>query len=313
MYNKNLVKESEKPKSWKDLADPKWEGKISYGSPAVIASGYNELRLWLNIFGNGDPSSPQAWNTVKAIMMNSVVQKDGAQVFQTVGQGELPLAVTFEYAAYTYVAGGANVGIIYPEEGTMADPEGIGIIKNSPHPNAARLFVDWLMSKEDRILELSKWYRRPARTDIDVASIVPGLPSTQSLKLVKFSYEDATKAQKGTVDTWLKMMDTIPDAIKARSEAANAITSANDTINKATAAGKTVGIDEAKTKLKEANDAFNAYDFATAKSKAEEASNLAGTAKSWMDTYGTTLTVVIVAIVILASAALIIRSRRKKT
>ncbi len=311
MYNKDLVKESDKPKGWLDLCDPKYEDKIAYVSPRVVGSAYTQLQVILRTFGKGDVDSPEGWKIVKALMLNSVIQKESSGAYQKVGMGEFPFGITLEYQAYTWIAGGGNIGIIYPQEGTVADPEGIGIIQGAKHPKAAKLFVDYMLSKEVRTIELKEFYRRPARTDIDVAALVTGLPNVQTLKLIDFDFDAATKDRERLLTKWDTLMTTIPQEQKARSDAAKSITAAEDTIKKAEQAGKTLGIDDAKAKLNQARDAFKALDFTKAKQLADESATTAGAAKTWMEMYGTTVALGVIVVIALA-AGFFIRSRRKK-
>jgi spermidine/putrescine-binding protein len=312
MYNKDKVKDTGLPKGWADLTDPKYEGKIAYVSPRVTGSAYTQLQIILRAFGNGNVDSPEGWKVVKALMLNVVVQKESSGPYEKVGMGEFPFGITLEYQAYKWVAGGGHIGLIYPQEGTVADPEGIAIVNGAKHPNASKLFLDYMLSKEVRTIELKEFFRRPARTDIDVATLVPGLPNFSDVKLVDMDFKQATADRDRILKQWDGLMTTIPQEQKARSDAAIAIIAAADAIKAAEQAGKTQGLDNAKAILSQANDAFKGLDFVKAKQLADQAATLAGGAKSWMDTYGTTLAAVIVVIIILVSAALI-RSRRKKT
>jgi iron(III) transport system substrate-binding protein len=311
MYNKGLVKENEKPKGWLDLCDPKYEGKVAYVSPRVVGSAYTQLQVILRAFGKGDVDSPEGWKIVKALMLNAVIQKESSGAYQKVGMGEFPFGMTLEYQAYTWIAGGGNIGIIYPQEGTVADAEGIGIIEGAKHPKAAKLFVDYMLSKEVRTIELKEFYRRPARTDIDVATLVPGLPNVSGLKLIDFDFGAATKDRERLLTKWDDLMTTIPQEQKARSDVAKALSSAEDAIKVAEQAGKTLGIDDAKAKLSQAKDAFKAMDFAKAKQLAEQSAAGAGAAKTWMETYGTTVALVVL-LVVVVGAVVFVRMRRKK-
>jgi iron(III) transport system substrate-binding protein len=311
MYNKGLVKENEKPKGWLDLCDPKYEEKVAYVSPRVVGSAYTQLQVILRAFGKGDVDSPEGWKIVKALMLNAVIQKESSGAYQKVGMGEFPFGMTLEYQAYTWIAGGGNIGIIYPQEGTVADAEGIGIIEGAKHPKAAKLFVDYMLSKEVRTIELKEFYRRPARTDIDVATLVPGLPNVSGLKLIDFDFGAATKDRERLLTKWDDLMTTIPQEQKARSDVAKALSSAEDAIKVAEQAGKTLGIDDAKAKLSQAKDAFKAMDFAKAKQLAEQSAAGAGAAKTWMETYGTTVALVVL-LVVVVGAVVFVRMRRKK-
>jgi iron(III) transport system substrate-binding protein len=313
MYNKDKVKDSDVPKGWLDLTDPKYEGKIAYVSPRVTGSAYTQLQIILRAFGKGNVDSPDGWKVVKALMLNVVVQKESSGAYQKVGMGEFPFGITLEYQAYNWISHGGNIGIIYPQEGTVADPEGIAIVDGAKHPKAAKLFLDYMLSKEVRTIELKEFFRRPARTDIDVAALVPGLPNFSDVKLVDIDFNAATTQRDNILTKWDDLIATIPQEQKARSDAVQSINAASDAIKASEQAGKTQGLDNAKALLSQANEALKGLDFAKAKQLADQATTLAGGAKTWMETYGTTLTAAIIVIIILISAAVFVRSRRKKT
>jgi iron(III) transport system substrate-binding protein len=81
--------------------------------------------------------------------------------------------------ATRYVAGGAKVGLVYPEEGNSIQAEGAGIIKGAKHRKAAEKFVDFCNDKNFRELVIKDQFRRPARKDLDFSKIVPMAPLSQ--------------------------------------------------------------------------------------------------------------------------------------
>ena len=65
------------------------------------------------------------------------------------------------------MAGGAPVGVIYPQDGTSVPPDGNALIKGAKHPKAARMFLDYVVSKEVMDLLAEKYSLRSARTDVN--------------------------------------------------------------------------------------------------------------------------------------------------
>ena len=102
--------------------------------------------------------------------------------------GEYPIGLTFEQAAFDYLKGGAPIGLIYPSEGTAITLDGTAIIKNAPHPNAAKLFTDFTVSKEIQQIMVEEFGRRSVRKD--VGSPV-GLPMLDQIKAINYDLEYA--------------------------------------------------------------------------------------------------------------------------
>ena len=94
--------------------------------------------------------------------------------FQGVGNGEYPLGISLEYAGPMWAKGGAPVKVIYPSDGTFAAMEGVAIIKGGPNLESAKAFVDFVNRKDVREMILKATYRRPTRTDLDLASLPGG-------------------------------------------------------------------------------------------------------------------------------------------
>jgi iron(III) transport system substrate-binding protein len=108
--------------------------------------------------------------------------------YQGVANGEYPIGLTFEQAAFEYLKGGAPIGLIYPSEGTAITLDGSAIIKNAPHPNAAKLFLDWTVSKEMQELMVEKFGRRSVRKDVGSPA---GLPVLDQIKAIQYDLDYA--------------------------------------------------------------------------------------------------------------------------
>ena len=81
-------------------------------------------------------------------------------VFQGVGNGEFALGMSLEYAGYQWSSNGAPVKVIYPADGTVAQMEGVAIIKGGPNTENAKKFVDYVTRKDVREAILRFAFRR---------------------------------------------------------------------------------------------------------------------------------------------------------
>lgn len=193
MYNKDLVSEEEAPKSWADLADPKWEGKVVHADPSKSSSSMGALTTWLTIYGKGD----EAWRLVEDMTRNMAIVLRSSLVFQQVGRGEYPLGVTYEEAAINYVLAD-TAGIVYPEDGTLLQAEGLFVIKDAPHPNAARLFADFVISEEaQNALAEAFPGRRPTRIG---AKTHPAMLPPDQLNLIDYDGQWAAENREAILE-----------------------------------------------------------------------------------------------------------------
>ena len=139
-YNTNAVKKEELPKTWEDLTNPKWKGKLGIEQ---------EDSDWLA--GEAQVLGEQHANKVFKDIVNTngiSVRKGHTLLTQLVVSGEIPLSLTvYNYKAEQLKASGAPIDwfSIGP---AIARPNGIGIAKKAPHPHAAVLFYDFEISPE---------------------------------------------------------------------------------------------------------------------------------------------------------------------
>ncbi len=139
-YNTSLVKKEDLPKTWEDLANPKWKGKlgIEQEDSDWLAGQFVEL---------GEARANKVFRGIVAA--NGVsVRKGHTLLTQLVVSGEIPLALTvYNYKAEQLKQKGAPIDwfSIGP---AIARPNGVGVAKKAPHPHAAVLFYDFELSEE---------------------------------------------------------------------------------------------------------------------------------------------------------------------
>ena len=145
-YNTNLVKPGEVPRRYEDLADPRWKGRLGIEAEdedwfAMVVKELGEqkgLALFRDIAKTNGFS----------------VRKGHTLLAGLVGSGEVPFALTtYSHGAEKMKQRGAPVEW-YAIEPAIGRANGVAIARNAPHPNAAALFVDFILSPEgQKILE----------------------------------------------------------------------------------------------------------------------------------------------------------------
>jgi iron(III) transport system substrate-binding protein len=204
LQNTKSVPEAQGPRSWHDLTDSKWKGNVAFTDPANSGSAYSNVTLLVDMWG-GDKAG---WDKVAKLIGNARMLNRSSLVFQGVGNGEYGLGISLEYAGYLWANNGAPVKVIYPSDGTIAQMEGVAIIKNGPNTAGARQFVDYVNRKDVRELILKETFRRPARQDLDLPNLPGKMPKLSDVKLVNYDEEGWTKKRGET-------MDRIKDMIQA--------------------------------------------------------------------------------------------------
>jgi iron(III) transport system substrate-binding protein len=189
--NTSKLPMSDAPKSWADLADPKWNGKIASARADGSGSAMQQLQGVLTIFGD------RGWDQYRAIARNFVLTNSSGAVPRYVADGETPMGITLEDEALQYKQGGAPVAIGYFSDGTIVTPDGIALVKGGPNPEGGKKFIDWALSKSTQETLVKEIGRRSVRTDVEGPG---GVPNLGTLKLVKLK----TIAELGGAEALLK-------------------------------------------------------------------------------------------------------------
>ena len=140
-YNTNLVKPDEAPKSFADLLDPKWKGKIVKAHP-----GYSGTILTATF----QMARDLGWSYFEKLAKQSVMQvQSSADPPKKLALGERAvMADGNEYNIFLLRESGQPVELVYPTEGAPIIVGPNGVFKNAPNPNAARLFQSYMFSAE---------------------------------------------------------------------------------------------------------------------------------------------------------------------
>ncbi len=147
-WNSELIKGIGAPKTWEELADPKYDGKLS-----MEVADYD---WYLTLYGYWQEQGKSEAEIDKLF----ADMADGAKIVKghTV-QGELLSAGQFAVVAsnYTYLVErvkqkGAPVDYRPLVEPVIARPNGVGLMKTAPHPAAAMLFYDWLLEEGQKVI-----------------------------------------------------------------------------------------------------------------------------------------------------------------
>lgn len=140
-YNTKLVKPEEAPKSFKDLLDPKWSGKLVKAHPSYSGTILTATFQITRDLG---------WEYLEALSKQKVMQvQSSTEPPKKLGLGERAVqADGNEYNLFQMKEKGEPVEIVYPTEGTPLVVGPSAIFKNAPNPNAARLFHSFLFTVE---------------------------------------------------------------------------------------------------------------------------------------------------------------------
>ena len=158
-YNTKMVKKEELPKTYEELLNPKWKGrKIALGSDngSLILSGL--MRVW---------GKEKAIRYFQQLAKQEPAIQAGAPSsrIQLVAAGEFPLTLASGNTLQTFASRGAPVDWV-PLEPVFVQLNTIMLAAQSRHPNATKLFIDFVLSKKGQEM-IRSFHRVPARTGVD--------------------------------------------------------------------------------------------------------------------------------------------------
>jgi iron(III) transport system substrate-binding protein len=185
-YNTRLVKPDQAPKSFADLLDPKWAGKMVKAHP-----GYSGTILTSTF----EMARDLGWDYFAKLSKQRVMQVQSAtDPPRKLAAGERSVMIDgSEYVLLIAKEKGSPVEPIYPTEGSPSIVGPSAVLKDAPHPNAARLFALYSFSLECQQLIVDVGALRSADTRVKER---PGRPTFEDIKLMK----DDPKSVESQVD-----------------------------------------------------------------------------------------------------------------
>ena len=182
-YNTNLVKPDDAPKSFADLLDPKWAGKMVKGHPAYSGTIMTTTFQLVRELG---------WDYYEKLSKQRVMQvQSSTDPPKKLALGERAImADGNEYNVVLLKEAGQPVEPVYPTEGTPTVSGPTGIFATAPHPKAARLFQAWLHTRETQqfFVDFTAQY--------SVHAQVQSKPGRRKISDIKLMKEDPAGVEK---------------------------------------------------------------------------------------------------------------------
>ncbi|NDL60175.1 ABC transporter substrate-binding protein [Phytoactinopolyspora mesophila] len=185
----------EYPSTWDDLLDDDYEGSLAIALPASSGTAYNFLVT--QVFRLGED---ETWDWFEDFN-NTVGQytTSGAAPARMAAAGEFLMGMTFGHDVLKPIDAGFPLELVYPEE-TGFEIGAVSIIEGGPNPQAAEVFVDWMLGQEANQLHTDLSMRVPLREDV---ALPEAATDVNELSLVEgFDAEWAGEERDRLLDEW---------------------------------------------------------------------------------------------------------------
>lgn len=310
MYNTEALSKLglEPPKSWDDLLDPKWEELIVMCTPSRSSSTY--INVMIVIQNRGWEEGWAYWRRLAANVGAFVARSH--DVLELVSKGEYAVGFIYAQGVVLNRAKGYPVAVYMDPTGFIVS--GVSLLKGAPHPNIAKLFLDWWYTPEAQSIA-PRYGGIPVLPDVVIEG-EPGSPaailkeylggkrnvyeyldSFTNVKFYNFTFAEAafTNVSKIFDDTIVARHNELKDAWRT-------IRSVEEKVR---------GVPAAEERLRMARRAFDAGDYAAARSHAQESEKAAAEERARAQLM-TQLGIAIAVIAVIAVVAFVVLRLRRK-
>lgn len=190
VYNTNLVPAEQAPTNWTDLVDPKWKGQVAISHPGYSGSTGSWAVLMKKLYGS------EFFEKLEA--QDPLIGRSLIDPPTVVTAGERSIGISSLATVTRLKLSGNPIEIVYPTDGAKLTLSGTGILANAPHPNAAKLFLNYLLSvRADQLLvDLGQ---QPLRPEVDPPA---GIKTLDEISLGKLTEDEVVEQVPDIIVDW---------------------------------------------------------------------------------------------------------------
>lgn len=193
----NTDKVKEPPGTWEEIAqNPLYKNSFGLADPALSGTSFMSIALLEKQFG---------WNYIERLRQNGASKSKGSgQVVDQTASGELTACLGVDYITASKIGKGAPLAMVYPPELIMV-PSPIAIFQSSPNKDAAKEFVDYVLSRESQ-QKVAEAGTVPVRTDVQIPAKF-GLPSPADAlaKGIHVNYTEVLRQKSETIQKFSEL------------------------------------------------------------------------------------------------------------
>ena len=170
------------PKSWEELADPKYKGEVVMPDP--VSSGVGYVNITTLIYGLGQD---KGWDLIERLTKNMAqYTSSGSRPCRMAQAGEFAIGVSYEVPAIQAINEGYPVETVLPSDFAGFEISGIGLLKGAKNPEDGKKFLDWMLTPSPLAIYASL---KPVTT-------IPGTAQSEAAEKAGFPADIADRLSK---------------------------------------------------------------------------------------------------------------------
>jgi iron(III) transport system substrate-binding protein len=190
IYNSLQVKGQDVPKVWPDLLDPRWQGRVATGHPAFSGC----TGIWVLAL-----KKAYGWQYFEKLAKNNPrIGRSGNDPVTLINAGECLLGPAPANTAFQQVDRGNPIVPVYPTDGATLCVGPSSVMASAPHPNAARLYMEWLMSDDYSKLSVAN-HGDPVHPGV---ALTAGQKPLDQVPLMSLTVEEIAKGVPEIIEQW---------------------------------------------------------------------------------------------------------------
>jgi iron(III) transport system substrate-binding protein len=190
IYNKQQIKPEDAPSKWTDLLDPKYKGRVATGHPAFSGC----TGIWVLAL-----SKKYGWDFFEKLAKNNPrVGRSGNDPVTLINAGEALIGPAPGNTAFQQVDKGNPIVPVYTSDGSTLCLGPSSIMATAPHPNAARLFMEWLLSDDFAKLSVAN-HGDPVHPGLALTS---GQKPLDQVPVLTLTVEEIGKGIPDIIERW---------------------------------------------------------------------------------------------------------------
>lgn len=194
IYNRKFV-EPGTVTGWADLLEPRFRGRIAFADPSVSGSCFTGLMTMYLALSDGENDPIASF----ARQLDGKVLDGSGDILDAVADGSAWVGITLEETALKRISAGDPIALVYPAEGTSFVPDGSAILAGAPHPENARLFLDFTVGADTQSYLQQQLSRRTVRSDLPLPAT---LTDPKKIPLVDYDISWVSGQHDAVLSRW---------------------------------------------------------------------------------------------------------------